>query len=276
MRAGDRPWLFLLAAGVAGFLAAAGAFRSVKHTNVSGEIEVSLPLFVQVAMAGGDRFLAANIASIRALVTDTVRMKAAEYRVLAQVQRDASWLNAAHEDNYYTAAAILAWNGELETAQTVLARAMTARPFDYQPAFYYAFNLAHFNGNALGASESLRAAAAKLHDDEVRLLMENYAARLADRAADLDLAIRVVEAMAKQAKRRDFQKYLLLRVERLRKLVELRRAAADYRRLTGNPPGRLDDLVGAGLLKALPDDPFGFGFALNPQGLPILVNTLAK
>lgn len=276
MRAGDRFWLLMIAVGVAGFLAAVGAFKNIKHKYVAGEIEVGLPLFVQVAVAGGDRFLAANFASIRALVTDTVRMKPDEYRVLAKVQLDASWLNPAHEDNYYTAAAILAWNGELATAQKVLERAMNARPFDYQPAFYYAFNQAHFEGDPLAASESLRAAAAKLHDDQERLLMEDYAVRLADRAADLELAIRVVEAMAKQAKRRDFQKYLLQRVERLRKLLELRVAADDYRRRNGNPPGRLDDLVGYGLLKKIPDDPFGFGFALNRQGLPVLVNTLAK
>jgi hypothetical protein len=67
-----------------------------------------------------------------------------------------------HEDNYYVASATLPWNGQFDAAQTVLRRASLARPFDFQPAFYYAFNLVYFRGDATTASAWLRAAAAKL------------------------------------------------------------------------------------------------------------------
>lgn len=261
-------WVLLLL-GALLFTGASVSLHQQKHVNASAEIQVALPLFVQVFMAGGDRFLAANLGSIRALITESAKMHPDEYKILAKVQADASWLNPAHEDNYYVATAVLPWNGQVETAQTVLRRASLARPFDYQPAFYYAFNLVHFKGDAAGASEWLRIAAAKLPDDDERLIMENYAARWLDKADDLGLAIAVVESMAKQAKRKDFRNYLLQRAQRLRDLLALRQAAERFRQKTGQPAQTLEQLLSTGLLATLPVDPFGIGYSLDDRGVPV-------
>ena len=267
--------LLLLVFGALLFAGANVLLRQQKRVDASAEIQVALPLFVQVAMTGGDRFLAANLGAIRALITETARMQPGEYRILGRVQSDASWLNPAHEDNYYIASAVLPWNGEVDAAQTVLRRASLSRPFDYQPAFYYAFNLLHFKGDAAGASEWLRGAAPKLSDDE-RLAMENLAASWLDKADDLGLAIAVVESMAAQAKRRDFRNYLLQRAQRLRDLLTLRQAAEAFRQRTGHPLESLDQLLGAGLVAVLPVDPFGVGYALDANGVPGFGSTTKK
>lgn len=266
-RSGLAQW-FLLVLGALLFAGANLELRQQKRVSASAEIQVALPLFIQVFMAGGDRFLAANLGVIRALITETAKMHPDEFKILGKVQVDASWLNPAHEDNYYIAAATLPWNGQLDAAQTVLSRASLARPFDYQPAFYYAFNLFHFNGDVTGASQWLRAAAAKLPDDE-RLVMENFAARWLDKADDLGLAITVVEAMAKQAKRKDFRNYLLQRAQRLRDLLALRQAASAFQQKNGRPLESIEQLVGAGLMTEQPVDPFGAGYALDSDGVPI-------
>jgi len=255
----------LLAATV--FVATAQRLKSAPRQNVSIEIQVALPLFVQVFMTMGDRYLAANVAAIRALVVAPDRMQADEFKILAKVQKDVSWLNPGHEDNYYIASATLPWNGQVDAAQTVLRRASLARPFDYQPAFYYAFNLLHFKGDAVGASEWLRRAAAKLPDDDERLTMESFAARWLDKADDLGLAIAVVESMAKQAKRKDFRNYLLQRAQRLRDLLALRQAASVFKQKNGRPVESLEQLVDAGLIAGIPADPFGVGFALDSAGI---------
>jgi hypothetical protein len=269
LRRADLVLGLLLVLGAALFLAASVSLRQQKRVNVSAEIEVALPLFVQVVMAGGDRFLAANLGAIRALITETAKMRPDEYKILAQVEVDASWLNPAHEDNYYIASAILPWNDQVDPAQTVLRRASLARPFDYQPAFYYAFNLIHFKRDVTGASQWLHAATAKLPDDNERLVMENFAARWLDKADDLGLAIAVVESMAKQAKRKDFRNYLLQRVQRLRDLLALRQAAETYRQKAGQPAHTFDQLVAAGLIAQLPVDPFGIGYSLDSNGIPV-------
>jgi hypothetical protein len=251
------------------FTVTSTSLRQHKRVNTSAEIQVALPLFVQVFMTGGDRFLAANLGSIRALITETAKMHPDEYKILARVQVDVSWLNPAHEDNYYIASAVLPWNGQLDAAQTILRRASLARPFDYQPAFYYAFNRMHFLADSAGASEWLRRAAAKLPDDDERLVMENFAARWLDKADDLGLAIAVVESMARQAKRKDFRNYLLLRAQRLRDLLVLRQAAERFREQTGAPVRTLEQLIRPGVLSALPVDPFGIGYAIDAGGVPV-------
>ncbi len=262
-------WFFALMSAAV-FVGAAERLKTAPRQTAAQEIQVALPLFVQVFMAAGDRFLAANLATIRALIVATDKMRPEDYRILAKVQEDASWLNPAHEDNYYAATAILPWNGELDAAQTILARATKARYFDYQPAFYYAFHLLHFKGDAVGASEWMRAAAEKLPNEDERLTMQNIAARWMDRAQDIDLAIRIVEGMAQQAKRKDFRAYLEQRVVRLRTLKTLRQAALLYQQRFGRSLVKLTDLVDSGLVGSIPADPFGFGFDVDKRGQIVL------
>ncbi len=258
----------LLAATV--FVATTEQLKSAPRQTVTMEMQVALPLFVQVFMALGDRNLAANIAAIRALVADPAKMRPPQFAILAKVQEDVSWLNPAHEDNYYIAFAILAQYGELDAAQTILARATRARFFDYQPAFFYAFNQWYYKHDVVGASAWMREAAEKLPDPDKRLTMQNMAARWLDKAQDLGLAIRVVEAMAREAKRKDFRAYLEQRVVRLRMLQGLREAAATFRERFGRAPLKLDELVTSGILPALPQDPFGFGFEFDKRGEIVL------
>jgi hypothetical protein len=262
------PFLVMLLAVV--FMASTQRLKPLPRQTVAVEMQVALPLFVQVFMAMGDRYLAANIAAIRALVVSTEKMKPEDYAVLAKVQTDVSWLNPAHEDNYYIAFAILPQYGELDAAQTILARATKVRYFDYQPAFFYGFNQWYYKHDPAGAAAWLREAALKLPDPDQQLTMQNMAARWVDRVQDTELAIRVVESLAKEARRPDFRKYLETRVVRLRQLQQLRLAADSYRQRFGKPVPDLKTLVTSGILPALPQDPFGFGFGFDQQGNIVL------
>lgn len=262
------PLVALLCAAL--FFVSTQHLKTAPRQRVDIEMQVALPLFVQVAMTAGDRYLAANIAAIRALVVATEKMKPEDYAILAKVQSDVSWLNPAHEDNYYIAFAILPQYGELDAAQTILARASRARFFDYQPAFFYAFNQWYYKHDPAGAAAWLSEAAKKLPDPDQQLAMQNMAARWMDRAQDTELAIRIVEALAKEARRPDFRKYLETRVVRLRQLQQLRIAAVAYRERFGKPVPDLQALVTSGLLSALPQDSFGFGFGFDQQGNIVL------
>jgi hypothetical protein len=264
-----KEWLLVLALTVA-FVAAAERLKAVPRQSISVEMQVALPLFVQVFMALGDRHLAADLAAIRALVVAPDKMQPDEFRILAKVQEDVSWLNPAHEDIYYIAFAILAQHGELDSAQTILARASRVRYFDYQPSFFYAFNQWYYKHDPVGAADWMREAAKKLPDPDQQLTMQNMAARWMDKADDTGLAIRVVEALAKEARRKDFRVYLETRVVRLRQLQQLRKAAITYRERFAKPVINLQELVDSGILPALPQDPFGFGFGFDPQGQIVL------
>lgn len=265
--------VFMALLAMAIFVATTQRLKVAPRQSVQVEMQVALPLFVQVLMTAGDRNLAANIAAIRALVVNNFKMKPEEFAILAKVQDDVSWLNPGHEDNYYIAAAILPWQGEVDAAQRILARATKVRRYDYQPAFFYAFNLLHFKGDAAGASAWMREAAEFLPEGNNRLHMQNLAAIWLDRVQDVDLAIGVVEAMAREAKRRDFREYLEKRVTRLQSLKVLRNAQASYQQRFNRPLVAVQDLVTAGIITELPQDPFGFGFGMDRSGRVALRNS---
>lgn len=270
---GSLRWGLAMAVAAAVFITASHALKSLPRQSVRSEMQIALPLFVQVFASMGDRYLAANLAAIRALVADTFKMRADEFSVLAKVQEDVSWLNPGHEDNYYIAAAILPWAGRVDPAQRILERATFARRYDYQPAFLYGFNQLHFRGDPASASAWLREAALHLPEGNNRLQMENLAATWMDKVDDVDLAIRVVEALAGQAKRRDFKHYLELRVERLKMLKMLRTAVGEYVQRKQRFPHDLNELITAGLIERVPDDPFGLGFDIDSTGLVKLRTT---
>ena len=244
----------------------------IRHTSVVEEMQVALPRFVQVGLAGGDRYLAANINAFRALVASTDRMQADNFKIQGRVQQDVAWLNPAHEDNYYIAAAILPWYGEVDAAQDVLLRAIDARPFDWQPIFYYAFNLYYFKKDPVSAAQWLLKASPRATDPNDRFAIENVAARWFEKGYEPRVAIGVVESMANQSHDSGFKRYLKARAERLRVLETLREAAIQFQSNTGRPLRDLQELVNAGLIHALPVDPFGFGYVVDKDGQPILLN----
>lgn len=232
----------------------------------SAEMQVALPRFVQVMMAGGDRFLAANLAGFRALVSDPYAMTAENFRILALVQSDTASLNPAHEDNYYIAAAILPWHGEVEATQFILRRATAARPFDWQPPFYYAFNAMHFLKNPAEGAEWLREAARHTTDEMEQINFQQLAALWASKGEDPEFAIRMHRAMARESKHKGFANFLEKRAARLENLLTIDRAIARFRAAAGRTPERLEDLLAAGMLPAIPEDPFRGRYLIDRNG----------
>lgn len=260
-----------VAAGVASlalYAFAVGRLGQAPRQSMTQEMEVALPRFVQVAMTGGDRYLAANIATWRSLVAATEKMHRDNYVIQGRLQADAAWFNPAHEDNYYVAAAILPWYGEVAAAQYVLRRAGEARTFDWQPLFYYGFNVYHFQRDPAAAADWLRQAARHARLEEDAYVLETIAVSWYEKGYKPEVALKVVENMAAGARSGGFKQYLGQRALRLRQLMTLQDAAARYRESRGQPIGKLSDLVDAGLIATIPADPFGLGFDVGPDGKP--------
>lgn len=261
-----------LAVGVLGALLYAGAVQrlaQVPHDSISREMQVALPRFIQVALTGGDRYLAANIATWRSLVASTEFMEKDNYAIQARLQRDAAWLNPGQEDNYYLAAAILPWAGELDAAQEVLRRASEARPFDWQPAFYYAFNVYQFKNDSATAAKLMHEASQRPMSENNHYMFEQIAASWYEKGYSPDVALRIVQDMAKGARSSGFRKFLEVRAARLQTLIDLRAAAERFSAQEGRPASVLSELVDAGIIAVLPNDPFGMGFELDESGKPV-------
>lgn len=240
--------------------------------SVAVEMQVAVPRFVQVIMAAGDRYLAANLAGFRTLVASTANMGPDNYRIQALVQTDAAWFNPAHEDNYYLAAALLPWNGQLDAAQTILGAATRARPFDWLPPFYYGFNLLHFLKRPAEGAEWVRLAAEHADDEMQTLQLQQMAANWVAKGEDLGLAIRLLRAMARQTKHKPFAAFLEKRAIRLENLLVLEQAVETYRQRMGVPPRMAQQLLSEGVIVRLPQDPFGGRYGLDANGRPNVVS----
>lgn len=248
------------------FWALTPALYQRPRTAASTEMQVALPLFVQVLIAGGDRYLAANLAGFRTLVASTENMKEENYRIQAIVQSDAAWLNPAHEDNYYLAAAFLPWNGQLDAAQQILSRAILARPFDWQPPFYYGFDLMYFSKQPVEGANWLRLAADRSTDELQNLQLQQMAASWLAKGGDVDFSVRLIRAMARQAKHKPFAAFLEKRALRLENLQMINKAVERFKQTGNTSPLTLETLVKLGFMRSVPKDPFDEEYTLSEQG----------
>jgi hypothetical protein len=237
----------------------------------SGEMAVKLPVVAQVLLAGGDRYLAAFMGTLRALVADIQHMTPDEFALQARIQEDVAWLNPAHEDNYYIAAAVLPWNGQIEASQYILTRAADARPFDWQPPFYVAFNHYYFLKDPIAGARWLRRASAHTESEQHRLAFQQIAALWAAKSPDLQMAIRLHEELIESTKHREFAAFLEKRIQRLRNLLEIEKASVRYTDKQGRGPKSVGDLVVAGVLGEVPSDPFGMQYGFDANGAPAVV-----
>ena len=267
-------WLLAAIAGAA-YALLVPALYARPRPPVAVEMQVALPRFVQVLMAAGDRYLAANLAGFRALVASTETMQAENYRILGIVQSDAAWLNPAHEDNYYIAAAILPWAGEVAAAQYILRQATEARPFDALPPFYYGFDELHFRKNPVEGAKWLRIAASHSSDELEQIQLQQMAAAWLSKGEDLEFSIRLLRTMARETRHKAFARFLERRAERLENLLLLERAIARYTALTGQPPKRLQQLLERSILPTIPADPLGLPYGIDAGGRPEVVQPAA-
>lgn len=248
------------------------ALYAKPRSQVSVEMQVALPRFVQVLMSVGDRFLAANLAGFRALVVSTEQMTPDNYHVLALVQTDAAWLNPAHEDNYYIATAILPWNGEVAAAQYILKLATAARPFDSQPPFYYGANAVHFLKNAVEGGEWIRIAADRTTDEMEQIQLQQLAANVVSKGDDIEQSIRLHKLMAKGTRHKSFARFLEKRIARLENFLMISQAMTKYQEIFDSKPAQLQDLVDRAVLTSIPADPFGMKYVIDARGRPQAVD----
>lgn len=244
--------------------------RDAPRLDQQSLLRVRLPIPVQLAYAGGDRYLAANLNVFRSMMVEARITEQETYRVQGQLQEDASVFNPWHEDNYYITAAILPWNGLVEPAQLVLERAARARTWDMWPAFFYAFNAMYFEHDMQRAGRWAELAAER--DPGNSGALRAMAAKWYERGDDPQLALSMLETMRQQSRDENFRRLMEARVIRLQGLLALRRAAVAYEAEQGHAPHRLEALVGYAGLVALPQDPLQLGYALSPEGRPILVD----
>jgi hypothetical protein len=250
----------LLSFALFGCLAAWRAQQPIVFTPQLDAGRVVIPAPLLVLINGGDRFLAADLETMR-LSAIGMDDRDVDTDYLVRAQREISRLNPCHEDNYYLANGLLTWGGAVEEGNEVLRAAVTCRFWDEIPPFFYGINLAFFQHNNEEAARVLEIGAERSPQNAAamrKLAVVLRAGQFADERLALNYLIQQRDS-AFDPKLRDM---LDKRVIRLQGLVDLRDAHRHYEREHGSLMA-LEQLVEQRLIDHLPADPLRLGYELR-------------
>jgi len=231
---------------------------SVKLPRVQDRVVIAAPILL--ALYGGDRFLAADLEAMRLAATGMEDGQSDTY-YLIRAQQVVAQLNPCHEDNYFLANGLLTWGGAVSEGNQVLRAAVQCRTWDFVPAFFYGVNLAFFQRDTVEARRILELGAQRSPENAASL--RKLAIMLqADTFADEQLALNYLTQQRDTASDPNLRGMLDKRVIRLQGLVALRDAQRRFEAKSGALV-RLEQLVEAGFMSALPDDPLRLGYELR-------------
>lgn len=223
---------------------------------IEGRVVIAAP--VLLVLFGGDRFLAANLETMRLAATG-VDWGMADTDYLVRAQQVVAELNPCHEDNYYLANGLLTWGGAYREGREVLRRASVCRFWDEYPPFFYGFNKFFFERDVTVAATYLEKAASRatLNAAGFRKLAIMLKA---EQIEDERLALEFLQSERDQASDSKLKVMLDKRVQRLRGLVVLRDAQRRFEARVGKPLAEPEQLIEEGLLSAFPEDPLQLGY----------------
>lgn len=221
-------------------------------------VVISAP--VLMTLYGGDRFLAANLEVIRLAATG-ISDGSVDARYLVRAQRVVSELNPCHEDNYYLANGLLTWGGAVAEGNEILQRAIDCRFWDGMPGFFYGINLSFFDRNADEAARVLEESAGRWPENSAALRKLAIMLRT-ESFSDERLALGYLTQQRDAAADAQLREMLDRRVIRLQGLADLRSAQVRYESKHGSLSG-LAQLVDAGEMVAIPEDPLRLGYELR-------------
>lgn len=260
MRARLSLLVALLGYAVFATLAAWRAQQPITLISAFTADRVVIPAPLLVVLHGGDRFLAADLETMRLAATG-LDDRGVDTDYLVRAQHEVARLNPCHEDNYYLANGLLTWGGAVEQGNTVLRAAVECRFWDEFPPFFYGINLSFFQHDNEEAARVLEIGAQRSTQNAAA--MQKLAVMLrAEQFADERLALNYLTQQRDSATDPKLRDMLDKRVIRLQGLIHLRAAQRRYEAEQG-PLTDLQQLINQGIIAELPADPLRLGYELR-------------
>lgn len=167
-------------------------------------------------------------------------------------------------DAYLVADMNLTWGfGQFDKANKLLLKAKRYRSYDYKVPYFIGFNYFYFLKDSVNAAKYLREAASFPDSPET---LPYLASRVSLYANDHRAAIQFIIDVLKTIKNKQMIDQLKIRMEALVHLDILERKVLEFRQIYHENPKSLEDLVGKGLIREIPKDPYGGKFYLLNTG----------
>lgn len=167
-------------------------------------------------------------------------------------------------DPYYFGQAQLTWGVNMirETNQ-LLGKGTRYRDWDWMLPFFIGFNHFYFLHENDKASEYLMEASKR---PDAYPMLASLATRLAYKGKRTENAIMFIEQMFREEKDESVRKEFETRLEALKGILLLESAVNVYKDRFGIAPFSLNDLITAGIIAQLPEDPYGGEFYIDTDG----------
>lgn len=186
-----------------------------------------------------------------------------DYPGMFRVLQTGIRIDPYNADAYYFAQAVYTWDvGRYLEVNNMLDYGMKFRTWDYQLPFFAGFNAGYFLKDYKHAARYMQKAAEIAQEQQFATL----AARFFYEGNETGLAIIFLDTMKKTAKDENERKLYSLRRTALVAARTIQSAVDEYRTRYGHNPASLELLVSSGLLKKVPDDPYGGAFYLDETG----------
>jgi tetratricopeptide (TPR) repeat protein len=168
---------------------------------------------------------------------------------------------------YQAAGTILGvWAGRIHESIAILRKGMRHNPQVWQFPFLIGYDFFYELCDPSSAARYLQMAAVLPGAPDY---LPRLASRMAVEAGDPDAALEFLERFLRQTKEERLRETLAERIRHVaqeRNLRFLEDAVQKHRTLHGRLPARLEDLVMKGIIEAVPPDPFGGRYFLDPKG----------
>ena len=173
-------------------------------------------------------------------------------------------LDSSFLDPYVFAEMMLAWQAKMyDKANMLLQKGIVARPNDWRLPYYVGFNHFFFNKNYIEGANYIKQSAAISGSPNY---LPNLASRLAYYGSRSKTALLFLEQMMVENKQIKVSDELEKRFIALQGAAELEEAALLYYEEHGKKAAGIDDLLSAGLVELLPQEPYGGEWRLHPNG----------
>jgi tetratricopeptide (TPR) repeat protein len=186
-----------------------------------------------------------------------------EHANMYRTLQSATQLDPYNMDAYYFAQAAFTWElNRVAEVNKLLEHGVKFRTWDPWIHFYLGFNYAYFLKDYGKAAFYLRRAG-ELSPDNA--LFARLAARYYYESDQTDVGLAYLETMIAQAKQKAVKETYQVRYNALLAVLTLEKARDAFANKVGRLPGSLDELILAGFLKQLPEDPYGGKFYLDEK-----------
>jgi len=184
-----------------------------------------------------------------------------------------TFLDPWSTDPYILAETTLPWDaGMVVETNKLLYRMAEHRPNDYRPFFYLWFNHFYFLHDPSSAGKYLEKAA-KIPGSPS--YFPTLTARMKVYSGQYQVGIQFLEEMLLGTYDNSRRQLIEMRLDALKKLAYLEHAVKIFREKFSKAPVNLLDLVSAGIINTIPEDPYGGTFFIMENGRVYTTSKLA-